>query len=402
MTPVMDGLRVVELASWTFVPAAGAILADWGADVIKVEHPRSPDPQRALVRGGLEADGPNALFEQANRGKRSIAIDLSAPGGMAVLHALVRSADVFLTNWLPAARAKRGVDVADIRSVNPNVIYARGHGLGSAGLEADRPGFDSSVYVARGGFGMSLMPAEATWPAVGASAIGDLPAAMTLAGGVGTALFHRQRTGAAPVVDVSLLGQALWTIAADAVAAGIRGSDPPKVPREQNPNPITLQYRTRDGRYVRLAMLQSDRFFGGLCQALGAPELATDERFEDSAARTANSEACTAALDGVFATLRLEEIRDRLAGFDGPWEVVQTPLEVIRDPQVSANGYLHHVPVSAADPVAVIRPPVIFDDTTPAHGSPAPEHGQHTEEILLELGYDWDGIAELQKAKALR
>jgi crotonobetainyl-CoA:carnitine CoA-transferase CaiB-like acyl-CoA transferase len=402
MASVMEGLRVVELASWTFVPAAGAILADWGADVIKIEHPDAPDPQRSLVRGGLEAGGPNALFEQANRGKRSIAFDLSAPGGMDVLHTLVRSADVFLTNWLPSARAKRGVDLNDIRAVNPTIVYARGHGLGAAGPESDRPGFDSSAYVARGGFGMSLMSAESTWPAVGASAIGDLPGAMTLAGGVGTALFHRERTGVAPVVDVSLLGQALWTIAADAVAAGIRGSDPPKVPREQNPNPLTLQYRTRDGRYIRLAMLQSDRFFGELCRALGAPGVTADPRFHDSAARTANSAECTAALDEVFAALTLDEVRERLSGFDGPWEVAQTPVEVIRDPQVIANGYLHEVPVSGADPVAVVRPPAIFDSQPPAHNTPAPEHGQHTEEILLEVGYDWDDIVRLQGARVLR
>jgi crotonobetainyl-CoA:carnitine CoA-transferase CaiB-like acyl-CoA transferase len=397
----MAGMRVVELASWTFVPAAGAILADWGADVIKVEHPRSPDPQRALVRGGLAAGGPNALFEQANRGKRSLAIDIAAPDGLAVLHEVVRTADVFLTNWLPSARVKRGVDVADIRAVNPDVVYARGHGLGPDGPEADRPGFDSSVYVARGGFGTALMTSDATWPVAGSSAIGDLPAAMTLAGGVGTALFHRLRTGESPIVDVSLLGQALWTIAADAVAAGIRGDDPPKVPREQNPNPITLQYRTKDHRFVRLAMLQSDRFFAALCTALGAPELSGDPRFTDAAARTVNSAACTAVLDEQFAGLTLAEVRGCLDGFPGPWEVVQTPLEVFRDRQVVANGYLRELGEPGQSPVTVVRPPVSFEAVDATAGRRAPEHGQHTEEILLELGYEWADIARFQAAGVL-
>lgn len=397
----MAGLRVVELASWTLVPAAGAILADWGADVIKVEHPRRPDPQRALVRGGLAADGPNALLEQANRGKRSLAIDIAHEDGLKVLYELVSSADVFLTNWLPAARRKRRVDVSDIKAINPNIIYARGHGVGPNGPEADLPGFDSTAYIARGGFARVVTPAGAEWPIVGASAIGDLPGAMSLAGGISAALLHRLRTGESPVVDVSLLGQAMWTVAADLVAAGIRGEDPPSLTREQNPNPISLQYRTKDDRYVRLAMFESDRYFAPLCLALGHPELGRDPRFVDAAAREAERGQCVAALDEVFAGLTLAELRDRLEGFPGAWGVVQRPLELLSDPQAVANGYLRQVGDVGAQSIDIVRPPVVFDESEPVSGPAAPEHGQHTEEILLELGRDWDDIGRLHQANIL-
>lgn len=393
MTHIMQGVRVIELASWTFVPAAGAVLADWGADVIKVEHPHRPDPQRALRRTGVDSNGPNALMEQSNRGKRSLKLDIAKPEGREVLEKLVISADVFLTNWLPSARRKLRIDVDDIRAMNPNIVYARGHGQGTRGPDADKPGFDGTSYVARGGFAKALTPAGSAWPISGSAAVGDLPGAMTIAGGVCGALFHRERTGVAPIVDVSLLGMAMWTVAPDIVTTGILGIDEVMKPsREENTNPLSIQYRTKNGGFVKLSMFESDRFFGDLCERLSCPSIAQDPRFVDSVTRTEHSAACVGALDEVIGALTLDEVKDRFKTLKGAWGVVQRPVDLHTDPQTQANGYLGHVRRDGAKDVDVVAPPVQYDETSAGDLRPCPEHGQHTEEVLLELGYEWDDI----------
>ncbi len=401
MTQIMKGVRVVELASWTFVPAAGAVLADWGADVIKIEHPSRPDPQRALVRAGVDREGPNALMEQANRGKRSMALDLTSERGLELLYELVGTADVFLTNWLPSARRKRGVDVPEIRAHNERIIYARGSGQGARGPDADNPGFDGTSYIARGGFAEALTPPGSEWPISGSPAVGDLPGAMTIAGGICGALFHRERTGDAPVVDISLLGLAMWTVAPDIVTSGIQGSTPPRVDREDNPNPISIQYRTSDARFVKLSMFESDRYFEDLCEHLGAGHLAVDPRFVDSTARSQNSRECVEALDAVFAGFTLDEVRTRFSTLKGAWGVVQRPSDLHEDPQALANGYLGLIRQPSGKDVAVVSPPVQYDENPNTELKPSPEHGQHTEEVLLELGYDWDAIGALHAENAL-
>jgi crotonobetainyl-CoA:carnitine CoA-transferase CaiB-like acyl-CoA transferase len=395
MTRIMEGIRVVELASWTFVPAAGAILADWGADVIKIEHPSRPDPQRGLRRAGIDA---NVIVEQANRGKRSVAVDISTPSGLELLYELVATADVFLTNWLPSARAKRGVDVEDVRARNPRIVYARGHGQGSRGPDADRPGFDGTAYLARGGFSLALTPPESEWPISGSAAVGDLPGAVTIAGGICGALFHRERTGVAPVVDISLLGLAMWTVAPDILTTGPGGAtEVVKVDRTDNPNPLSIQYRTADGRFVKLSMFESDRFFADLCDHLDVPHLAFDARFADASARTVNRRACVAALDEAVGTFTLADLQARFATLKGAWAVVQGAADLHTDLQVLANGYLAHVQSGTERDVAVVAPPVQYDEQAITDLGPSPEHGQHTEEVLLELGHDWDEICRLQR-----
>lgn len=220
---VLRGVRVVELASWTYVPSAGAALADWGADVIKVEGVSSGDPGRALVVGGFtrEAARPDADFilELGNRGKRSIAIDIKSETGRELFGRLLASADVFLTNWLPGALERARLTVADIRSFNPRIIVARGTGLGVRGPDRDRGGFDAATYLARGGVAYTLTPFGSETPAVQGPGFGDLQAGATLAGGVCAALFHRERTGEPTIVDSSLLAQAMWSIAPSISAA---------------------------------------------------------------------------------------------------------------------------------------------------------------------------------------
>jgi crotonobetainyl-CoA:carnitine CoA-transferase CaiB-like acyl-CoA transferase len=398
---VLDGVRVVELASYVFVPAAGAILADWGADVIKIEHPDRPDPQRNLVIADMSIGGEpfEPLMQQTNRGKRSVGLDIGTADGHKILRKLVAGADVFLTNLLPASRERLRVDVDDIRAMNPSVIYVRGSGYGPAGEERNAPGFDGTTFWARGGAADNLTPGGAAEPTPMRPALGDLPGATTVAGAIMAGLFHRERSGETPVVDVSLLNVAVWGNSPAIIAAAQRGGPIDKTLREDNANPASLAYRTQDDRFIKLSLFQSDRYFDRLCACIGVPELAADERFADSTARAANRRECTAALDAVFGRLTLAEVIERLADLSGPWSVVQTCHEVSQDPQVRANGYLTEIDAPGG-PMTVAASPWQFGETRyPLRA--APGHGADTDEVLLELGLDYDEILRCKLSGAV-
>lgn len=389
---VFEGVRVVELASYLFVPAAGAIMADWGADVLKIEHPERPDPQRNLVIAGMSVGNEpfEALMQQTNRGKRSIGLNVSTTEGHQILKRLVATADVFLTNLLPESRKRLGVDVDDIRTMNPKIVYVRGSGYGPAGEARNLPGFDGTTFWARGGAADNLNPAGARHLSPMPPALGDLPGATTVAGAIAAGLFHRERSGEPPVVDVSLLNVAVWGNSPAIIASAQRGGPIEKMPRECNVNPASLAYRTRDGRFIKLSLLQSDRYFRQLCECLGAPKIAADERFADSASRAANGRECITELDAAFGQLSLVEVTERLADLGGPWSIVQTTYEVTQDPQVVANRYLIDLDADGRK-ITVAASPWQFGETRYPL-APAPAHGGDTDEVLLELGLDYDEI----------
>lgn len=393
MKEVLAGIRVIEVASWTFVPSAGAVLAEWGADVIKIEDPARPDPQRGLVSSlRMPLDGVNFMVEIANRGKRSVAIDLASEGGHALLMRLVDSADVFITNYLPDVRARLAIDVAEIQARNPRTIYARGSAHGPQGEEAGRGGFDVATYWARGGLAATLTPPGMAWPLSPRAGFGDLMGGMALAGGIAAALVRRERTGVASVVDVSLLGLALWQLSPDITGAKLyEGVELPSFDRDSLPNPLTGTYETSDGRFITLMMIESQRHWPDLCACLGQSELAQDPRFGDPASRFENRVACIRLLREVFAARPFDDWCERLAGFAGVWAPVRTASEVHDDPQVVANGYLEPIATNAGPLLAVPANPVQFDGTSP-HVGGAPEHAQNTEEVLLELGLSFEEI----------
>ncbi len=404
MKDVMSGVRVLEVASWTFVPSAGAVLADWGADVLKIEHPRSGDPQRGLITSGLVPGGEggvNFMMEFPNRGKRSVGLDISAPGGQELLYRLAETSDVFLTNFLPPARKRLKMDVEDIRARNPQIIYVRGSGQGVKGAEATRGGYDGASYWARGGIAASLTPADREYPISQTAAFGDLNGGMTIAGGISAALFKRERTGMPSVVDVSLLGLAMWTLSPGVVASKLleKAAVTRSAGMSKSPNPIVGTYKTRDNRFVSLVMLESDRYWPDLCKHVGRPELAQDPRFVDAAKRFENSDECVALLKEIFASRTLAEWRKALATAEGVWAPVQNARELHDDSQAIANGYLPQVS-SDGKAFALVASPVQFDETPPPL-DPAPEHGQHTEEVLLELGMTWEEIIEQKEAGAI-
>jgi len=404
MENVLDGVRVLEVAQWWFVPSAGAVLADWGAEVIKIEHPETGDPQRGLVTSGLVPKGGfNFMWEQPNRGKKSVGIDLRSEGGRELLYRIAAQSDVFLTSFLPETRRKLRIDVDDLRAVNPRIIYARGSGQGVRGPDAERGGYDGASFWARGGIAAALTADPAGPPVSQRPAFGDGIGGMTIAGGIAAALFRRERTGEPSVLDISLLATAMWTLAPDitmAKALAALAGRTPKLDRRTSPNPIVNAFATRDGRWIMLIMLQSDRDWPDLCRHLGRPELIDDPRFRSAADRFEHRGECVDVLDAIFAERTLDEWKRALATTDGVWAPVQRPIELYDDPQVQANGYLSEVELADGSPCQLVANPVQFDESPPRLRA-APECGQDTEQVLLGLGLDWDEIAAYKKSGAI-
>ncbi|MFF5033328.1 CaiB/BaiF CoA transferase family protein [Nocardia salmonicida] len=397
----LEGIRVLEVAMYGFVPSAGAVLADWGADVIKVEHAVTGDPQRGLRQiGRFRVDGdPNPNVEHANRGKRSIGVDMSVPEGREVIHELVRGADVFLTSFLPQARTKFGIDVDDIRAVNPKIVYARGSALGPRGAESDKGGFDMTAFWCRGAVAATITPpgTEGMISPPG-PAFGDTISGTNLAGGIAAALLKRERTGEPSVVDVSLLGSGLWALG-HTIALSAHLGQPMVAPvpgaHGAPTNPLSGLYATADGRYLSLVMLQPTKFWADVCRHIGRPELAADPRFGTAADIAANTQEAVVILREAFASATLAEWTQRLTTLSGPWAPVQDSLQVGDDPQIRANEYL----VRAGE-LELVSNPVQFDVTAPEL-APGPEFAAQTEEILLELGLDWERVIALKTAGAI-
>src|SRR3954466_12548352 len=312
------------------------------------------------------ASGVNYMIEVPNRGKRSIGLDLSTPGGREILLKIAAESDVFLTSFLPGARKKFGIDVDDIRKVNPDIIYVRGTGHGTKGPDADKPGYDGVSYWSRGGIATALTSDEFPHPVGPRPAFGDVMGGMTIAGGVAAALFKRERTGEPSVVDVSLLGLAAWNLGPDVTSSKLYDKAPiPKFDRNSAPNPLVGNYRTKDERYITVMMLTSDKFWPEFARLMGLGELAEDDRFADAGARFTNRVELIKILDDRFASQTLGEWKASLAPLTGAWAPMQTAVELHDDPDVVANGYMMSVTASTGAQFAMPANPVQFDEMPP-------------------------------------
>lgn len=401
---VLEGIKVIEMGMFGFVPAAASALGDWGADVIKLEHPVTGDPVRGITAWDIPpgTNGVTFLWETFNRGKRSVGLDLSSADGRIVFERLVEDADVFLTNFLPPARSRLGIDVDDVRRINPRIIYGRGSAHGPAGAESDSGGFDGITYWHRTGIGMGVRPRPDAYPLdLAGPGFGDVQSGMNLAGGIAAALFHRERTGQGTVVDVSLLASGLWAMQASVAGTSVTKQEVlTRFERAEAPNPLVNLYETEDGRYIALAMLQSDRYWGPFCEAIGEPDLVKDPRFVDHATRKQHCHECIAKLDAVFSTRPYAQWIKLLAMQEGQWAPVEVPGRAGADPQARANGYVTDVDCGGDDLVTMVASPVQFGEQQ-IELTRAPAHGEHTEEVLLDHGFGWDQLVELKQSGAI-
>ena len=398
MTRPLAGIKVVEVAMWAFVPAAGGMLCDLGAEVIKVEPP-SGDPLRGLTIGLGAALPVDLSWESYNRGKRSITLDLKQAAGREVLMKLLADADVFLTNLLPPARRAMQIDEASIRARFPRIIYASGSALGPNGPQSDMGGYDAITFWARGGVSSALTEPDAERP-VGppGPAFGDTLSGSMLAGAISAALLKRERTGEASTVDVSLLATAMWSmqrLIAQATMQEVATIARP--PADQPANVLVYNYRTSDGRFLALCMLQADKYWARLCAVAGRPDLAGDPRYVDAAARRAHTKECLADLKALFASKTLAEWRDILARQDGQWDVVQHVGEMHADPQVVGNRYVQNVTCTRGLELPLVSLPMLYDGEALPIGQ-SPDLGAHSDELLASLGYDEDAIIDLKVA----
>jgi crotonobetainyl-CoA:carnitine CoA-transferase CaiB-like acyl-CoA transferase len=382
----LEGVRVVELGVVIAGPATAAILADWGADVVKVEPPDG-DPQR----GNTEP----AYFRLDNRGKRSVALDLRTADGRAVLDALLRRADVFVTNLRPSALARLGLDPATLTERHPRLVHATITGYGEA--DADRPGYDMGAFWSRPGTALALTPRGAE-PPFQRPGMGDHTTALAAAGGICAALVGRGRTGRGQLVTTSLLRTGAYFMGSD-LAVLARGGTAATGARRMMGNPLLGSYRAGDGRWFWLLGVQAGRHWPAVARAIGRPDLVEDPRFADPAKLVEHRREAMALLDEAFATRSRAEWEEAFAREDVWFERVQTPDEAVADPMLTAAGVFRDVIDDGGRTVAT---PVDFGPPSGEPAPRAPEAGEHTEEVLLELGWTWEDLVGLKDRGVIR
>jgi crotonobetainyl-CoA:carnitine CoA-transferase CaiB-like acyl-CoA transferase len=391
----MSGVTVVELGFWVAAPSAAGILADWGAEVIKIEPPAG-DPMRGLLGSLGSRSDINAAFELDNRGKRSICLDVRTPEGIAVALALTDRADAFVSNLRTGALGRLGLDTETLLDRNPRLVYAAISGYGHDGPDADRPAYDVGAFWARGGLAHSMTTLGQP-PPMQRGGMGDHLTGLTAAAGVAAALFARDRTGVGQVVSTSLLRVAAYTLGWDLNQHVRAGSTTTPARRDEFVNPLINPYRAGDGRWFWLLGLQSDRHWPDLLRALDRPDLLDDARFGSLGARAEHAAELISCLDELFAKRDLHEwaaIFDREGVW---WAPVRSVDDLASDPQAAEAGAFVDTPVP--DGLArMVATPVDFSSTAWAPTRMTPELGQHTEEVLLELGYGWDDIHQLATA----
>jgi crotonobetainyl-CoA:carnitine CoA-transferase CaiB-like acyl-CoA transferase len=399
MAGPLEGIRVVELGVWVAGPSCAAILCDWGAEVIKIEPPNG-DPFRGLFASALGAAGPlNPPFEVDNRGKRGIVLNLENADARAIARQLVDQADVFVSNMRPRVLEQYQLDYATLSKELPRLVYAQITGYGPDGPHRDTAAYDIGAFWSRAGVGASLVPKGTPLPQQ-RGGMGDHMTGMSGAGAVAAALFARERTGRGQRVAVSLMRTGVYMMAWDAMLALRLKVLVEPYDREHAVNPIINCFQCGDGRWIWLLLLQADRHWPDLCRAVGRDDLMTDDRFADIGIRRQHAPELVAELDGVFKTKTLAEWGEIFDRENVWWAPVNTINDVIADPVSQEAGIFREVEGPDGS-LGFIATPADFSTDAAGPRGLSPELGQHTEEVLLELGYDWDKIIALKEAGAI-
>ena len=395
----LEGAKVVEMGLWVAAPSAAAILGDWGAQVIKIEPPTG-DPFRGLFASVL--GNPAALnppFELDNRGKRSVALNLDLEEARDIALGLIADADVFITNMRPRVLEEFGLSYEALSVRFPRLVYGQVTGYGPHTDARDTAAYDVGAFWSQAGVGASLTAPGAEIPQQ-RGGMGDHMTGQMLAGAVCAALVSRERTGLGQQVSVPLVRVGVYMIGWDIMLALRLGIPIVGYDRKHAVNPIITCYQAGDGRWFWLLLLQADRHWGDLCRAIGREDLMGNERFKNIESRRLNAPDLVEELDTVFAARSIAEWAQAFAQHNVWWAPVNWPHETIQDPVVQAAGAFVDVPCPDG-PVRMVATPADFSGTPWQPQSLPPELGQHTEEVLLELGYDWERIIALKEAGAI-
>jgi crotonobetainyl-CoA:carnitine CoA-transferase CaiB-like acyl-CoA transferase len=389
----LEGIKVVEVAQWVAAPGAGALLADWGADVVHIEHPVKGDSMRGLSNvGGLAVDW---LFELDNRNKRSMTLDISQKEGQLVLYKLIEKADVFITSLRPSELERYNLEYEALSRINPRLVYASLTGYGNKGPDKERRGYDVSAFWARSGF-MACIKEPDRPPLYSRGGMGDHTTSIAMACGITTALYARERTSMGQEVDVSLYNTGVWVLSVDMSCALATGEYAPLRRRSETPA-MTNVYQTKDNKWIYFVHLQQDPYWSGFCKALGLERIEKDEKFNSMMSRMMNNDELVAMVERSIAKRTLEEWKPILDEYQLIYSPAQDPTDVAKDEQAWVNDFFAEVEHATLGKIKLVANPIKLSKMPSSIRTTAPQSGQHTEEVLLENGYNWDDIARFKE-----
>ncbi len=404
MSSCLKHLMILEAAKATAAPMAGRLLADWGADVIRIEHPVSgkiTESNLALRKDGRAiASDIDFRAENIYRNKRGMTLDLAQEEGQEVMYRLLRGADVLITGFRPRELKKFKLEYSTLREIYPGLIYANMTGYGREGPDKDLPGYEHTSYFPRTGI-LHVLQTPGAPPAQVPIGVGDNVAGLALALGIMTALYQRERTGTGQEVDVCLYHTGIFALSRDIDGALITGKDRQAIERKDVANPLLNCYQTKDGRWLRMGLAEPDIYWQKFCRAIGRPELEHDIRFSSTEAKVANHAALFNIVEEVFASKTLAEWKVRLNKEALPWGPVQNLPEVIHDPQARLNNFFVSYQHPVHGQLEVVANPVKLSECSESVRMPAPLFNEHTDEILLQCGYTQQDIQSLKGKKVI-